>query len=53
MIRAEMLKIKMLTVMMSAPAQARFCHSLYGLNANWKITTGRLAMGAFKFVLQN
>ena len=43
----------MLTVMSSAPAQASFCQFGYGLSANWKITTGRFAMGALRFVLQN
>ncbi len=48
-----MLKASTLKVMSNAPAQASACHSLYGLMANWKITTGRLAMGCIRSVLQN
>ncbi len=43
----------MLTVIRSAPAQASCCQFGYGLSANWKITTGRFAIGAFRLVLQN
>ena len=35
------------------PVQASFCHSLYGDSANWKMTVGRLAIGALRLVLQN
>src|SRR5208282_551094 len=53
MMRAETLSTKIVTVMIRAPAQASCCQSLYGLNANWKITTGRFAIGAVSLVLQN
>ena len=43
----------MLAVMMSAPDQASCCQFGYGLSANWKITTGKLAMGAARLLLQN
>ena len=39
--------------MTSAPSQASCCQLSYGLSANWKITTGRLAIGALRSVLQN
>ena len=39
--------------MISAPVQASVCQSLYGLSANWKMTTGRLEIGPFRLVLQN
>jgi hypothetical protein len=39
--------------MIKAPVQASACQSLYGLSANWKMTTGRLATGAFRLLLQN
>ena len=48
-----MLSNKIVEVMINAPAQARSCQFGYGLRANWKMTTGRLAIGAFKSVLQN
>ncbi len=48
-----MLSASTVTVMMSAPVQASFCHSAYGESANWKITTGRLETGAFMLRLQN
>src|SRR5512139_512130 len=51
--RASTLKSRIVSVMISAPDHASFCQSLYGLSANWKITTGRFAIGAFKLVLQN
>ena len=35
-------------VMINAPVQASCCQSAYGLKANWKMTVGRLAIGAFK-----
>src|ERR1039457_1063965 len=43
--RAMTLKSRIASVMRSAPDQASCCQSLYGLKANWKITTGRFAMG--------
>src|SRR4029079_8259128 len=52
-IRATMLSASTLNVMTRAPDQASFCQSAYGLNANWKITTGRFDIGAFRLVLQN
>src|SRR3546814_13141935 len=36
----------------SAPAQAISCHDVYGLPANWSITTGPLAIGQVKPALQ-
>src|SRR4029077_17016480 len=51
--RALMLRIRMLSVMISAPDQASCCQFGYGLRANWKITTGRFAIGALRLVLQN
>src|SRR6202035_4359721 len=51
--RAVMESARTAKVMRRAPVQASCCHSLYGLSANWKMTTGRLAIGAFKFVLKN
>ncbi len=43
----------MASVMIKAPVHASCCHSLYGLSANWKITAGRLDIGALRFKLQN
>src|SRR5262245_50433883 len=40
--RAMMLSASTAKVMINAPVHASFCQSLYGLSANWKITTGRL-----------
>src|SRR5664280_2754315 len=51
--RAMRLSASTAKVMISAPVQARFCQSLSVLSANWKMTTGRLATGAFMLVLQN
>ena len=48
-----MLNANTAMVMMRAPVQASDCQSLYGLSANWKMTTGRLAIGALRFVLPN
>src|SRR3546814_10599553 len=36
----------------SAPAQAMSCHDVYGLPANWYITTGTLAIGPVTSALQ-
>src|SRR3546814_996848 len=36
----------------SAPAQAISCHDVYGLPANWYITTGTLAIGPVTSALQ-
>src|SRR5262249_6169607 len=51
--RAPILSPRMAKVMSSAPPQASRCQASYGLMANWKITTGRLAIGASRFKLQN
>ena len=40
-------KTSTLAVINSAPTQASCFQSSYGLIANWKITTGRFAIGAF------
>src|SRR6185437_9444363 len=52
-VRARMLSTRIAAVMRSAPVHASRCQLSYGLRANWKITTGRLAMGALRLVLQN
>src|SRR4029079_16280273 len=52
-VRAMMLRASTASVMMSAPIQASFCQSWWGLSETWKMTTGRLATGAFKLRLQN
>src|SRR6185437_3125782 len=52
-LRAVMLSARTASVMIRAPVHASDCQSLYGLSANWKITTGRLAIGALRLVLQN
>src|SRR5690606_26986967 len=51
--RARMLSASTVSVMISAPAQARRIQLSYGLMANWKITTGRLAIGPPMSVLKN
>ena len=48
-----MLITSTVSVMSSAPAQARRIQLSYGLIANWKITTGRLAMGLPMSALKN
>ena len=49
-----MLSASTVTVMSSAPAQASCLPVLVGADsANWKMTTGRLAIGALRSVLQN
>ena len=40
-------------VMMNTPAQASFCQFSYGLIANLKIVTGRLAIGLPRSLVQN
>src|SRR5262245_30363841 len=51
--RATMLSASTAKVIINAPVQASFCQSLYGLSANWKMTTGRLETGALRLRLQN
>ena len=48
-----MFKIRTVKVMSKAPPQARRTQLSYGLMANWKITTGKLAIGAFILVDMN
>src|SRR6266700_1445900 len=51
--RARILRISTASVMNSDPAHANSCQSLYGLMANWKMTTGRFDIGALRLVVQN
>src|SRR3546814_7000759 len=51
--RANTLSASTVRVISSAAVHASCCQSSYGDSANWKITTGRLAIGAFMSVLQN
>src|SRR5947208_13212055 len=51
--RALTLRTRMLSVMIRAPDHASCCQFGYGLRAYTKITTGRLAMGAARLLLQN
>ena len=51
--RASMFKPSTVMVMMNTPAQASFCQFSYGLMANLKIVTGKLAMGLDKSEVQN
>ena len=48
-----MLSTSTVSVISSAPPHASVFQSSNGLIANWKITTGRFAIGAFMSVLQN
>src|SRR5690606_38248046 len=52
-LRAIILMPNTSKVMSTAPAHARRFQSSKGLAAYWKITTGRLAMGAFMFMDMN
>ena len=52
-VRARMFRISTDSVISSAAAHARAFQSSKGLIANWKITTGRFAIGPFMSVLQN
>src|ERR1700722_11598794 len=51
--RAMMLRMRIVRVINSAPDHASCCQFLYGLRANWKMTTGRLAIGWPRLLLQN
>jgi hypothetical protein len=51
--RAKIFNTKTVMVINKAPAQANRTQLSYGLIANWKITTGKLAIGAPIFVLKN
>ena len=48
-----MLRIKTPSVIRNTPAQASFCQFSYGLIANLKIVTGRLAIGWDRSLVQN
>jgi hypothetical protein len=48
-----MFKPNTANVIKSAPPQARLIQLSYGLIANWKITTGKFAIGAFMLVEKN
>ncbi len=52
-VRAAILSASTVSVISSAAAQASDFQSSNGLIANWKITTGRFAIGAFMSVLKN
>src|SRR5438093_89704 len=52
-VRARTFNSNTVSVINSAPAHANCCQSLYGLIANWKMTTGKFAIGALKFDVQN
>src|SRR5690606_2821493 len=52
-LRARMLMPSTSRVIRTAPAQARRFQSSKGLAAYWKMTTGRLARGAFMFMDMN
>src|SRR4030042_7220572 len=51
--RTPMLTVNTRRAINSAPPQARLTQLSYGLNANWKITTGRLPIGSDILVLKN
>src|SRR4030095_12435067 len=51
--RARTLMISTASGMSREPAHASSCHSVHGQRANWKLTTGRFAIGAFMLVAQN
>src|SRR6266480_913546 len=51
--RAATLMPRTSSVMSAAPPHASRCQSSYGLIANWKITTGRFAIGRFMSVDMN
>jgi len=48
-----MFRIKTPSVIRNTPAQASFCQFSYGLIANLKIVTGRLAIGWLMSLVQN
>lgn len=51
--RAAMLRPNTARVIKNTPAQANFCQFSYGLMANLKIVTGKLAMGWPRLDVQN
>ena len=52
-VRARMFSTSTLIVIRKTPAHASFCQFSYGLIANLKIVTGRLATGPLRSEVQN